>query len=207
MKKKKKFSFRAFVFFALFTGIFCYLFNSSSKIVLNIGVNYYRSKIMTVSYEAIGQCFNEKSELENVITIEKDNDNNINYVSCNSYKLNLLTSSLSTKFKEYFNKAFSDGVAVPMGAFSGLSIFSGFGKEVKMDLIVITSVKCEFYSEFQEAGINQTRHIMKLFIIPTASIISHRKTFSQTEKIEVILYDNLIIGKVPAAYLNGNVLK
>lgn len=162
---------------------------------------------MSVAYESIGQCFNEKSELDDVITIEKDNDNNINYISCNTYKLNRLTGTLSNKFKEYFESSFSNGVQVPLGAFSGLSIFSGIGKKIKMNLIVITSVKCEFYSEFQEAGINQTRHIMKLFIIPTASIVSHKKTYKQTEKIEVILYDNLIIGKVPSTYLNGNILK
>ncbi len=204
--RKKRISFRALFFLSLFICVFCYLFNSSSKIILNVGANYYNSKILNIAYSSLGDCLKDKSELENVVIIERDKDDNINYISSNTYKLNLLATTLAQNFKDSFNKSFSGGVSVPVGAFTGISLFSGIGKNVKMNLIVITNVKCEFYTEFKEAGINQTRHVLKLFVIPTANIVTHKKSIVKTEKIEVILYDNLIIGKVPSTYLNGKIL-
>ena len=174
--------------------------------ILKIGKNYYESKIMAVSYSAINDCLDEKDALSDVIVLERDVNNNITYISTNTYKLNKLSVKLSQNFLKYVSKKFEQKIDVPLGAFTGINILSGFGKSIKMDLIVITSVKCEFYSEFSEAGINQTRHVMKLFVTPKAKIISQKKTYVQETKVEIILFDSLIIGKVPDTYLKGEIL-
>ena len=60
-------------------------------------------------------------------------------------------------------------------------------------------------TDVKESGINQTRHSLKLLIIPQAKIISQNKTHLVENEIEVIIFDNLILGKVPETYLNGKI--
>ena len=173
--------------------------------ILNIGKSYFEAEITTVSYLALNDCLIEKKDLDSVIVVEKNSENDVSYISANAYKLNLLSVKLSQSFTDSVKKRFSGSVKVPIGVFSGISMLSGFGSKVKINMIEISNVSCSFSSVFSEAGINQTRHVLKLIITPEAKIISQTKVYELKREIEVIIYDNIIVGKVPNAYLNGNI--
>ena len=115
---------------------------------------------MAISYEAIDVSIGDKEELNNLILIEKDKDNNVSFISTNSYKVNMIALKIAKNYKNIIKTEFDKGVYVPLGAFTGLNILSGYGKKIKSKLIIIDSVKCEFESSFSEMGINQTRHIL-----------------------------------------------
>lgn len=203
---KRKSIFKFFAIIIVFVIIFGIFFASSTKIVLNSGKSIYKSKIMAISYEAIDKSLSENEKLENLILIEKDKNNNISYISANSYKINSLAIKISKNYLKYIKNYFDSGLLIPIGAFTGIGLFSGVGKKIRVKLVVISSVKCEFLSEFQEMGINQTRHILKLNVYTTADIVCQYKTTSVDSFITVILFDNLIVGKVPQTYLSGKIL-
>ena len=94
---------------------------------------------------------------------------------------------------------------MPLGVFSGIGILQGVGTKIKMPLVVISSIKCEVISTFESAGINQTRHTLYVDVTPDASVITKVTNKKLVDNIRVMIYDNVIIGKVPEAYLNGNV--
>ena len=159
---KRKSIIKFFAIIIVFVIVFCIFFTSSTKLVLNSGKSIYKSKIMAVSYEAIDKSLNQNERLENLILIEKDTSNNISYISANTYKINSLAIDISKNFLEYVSTSFDKGIPIPIGAFTGIGLFSGIGKKIMVKLVVVTSVKCEIVSEFQEMGINQTRHLLKL---------------------------------------------
>ena len=84
-----------------------------------------------------------------------------------------------------------------MGAFTGIRLISGFGAKVRMKVISVASVKCDFVSEFAQAGINQTRHSLYLNINCVVNVVTKTKTKKINDKITVLVFDNLIVGKVP----------
>ena len=63
------------------------------------------------------------------------------------------------------------GVEVPLGAFSGIEAWAGFGPKIHMKIIPISNVECRFASTFEEAGVNQTKHSIYLEIVADISII------------------------------------
>ena len=177
----------------------------STKMVMQTGKSYYKSKIMAISYETISDCL-KKEELEDLIVIEKDTENNVSYVTSNTYKINSVAIEISKSFIQKISKKFENGVPIPLGAFTGIKLISGIGKKINVKLVVISSVKCEFVSEFKEMGINQTRHMLKINVVTFAEIVCQHKTESVKSEISVILFDNLIVGKVPSTYLSGKIL-
>ncbi len=203
---KRKSIFKFFAIIIVFVIIFAIFFNSSTKILLQTGKSYYKSRIMAISYDAINDCLKDKNKLEDLILIEKDSSNNVSYISANTYKINSLAIDISQNYLKIVSSSFEKGIPIPLGAFTGIGFFSGIGKEILVRLVVITSVMCEFVSEFEEMGINQTRHLLKLKVYTTADIVCQHKNTKTNSEISIILFDNLIVGKVPTTYLNGKIL-
>lgn len=196
-------------FFAIILGfVICFIvfLERSSIVVINVAKSQFQSKIMAISYEAIDVAIGDKEELNNLIFVEKDSDNNVSFISTNSYKVNLIALKIAKNYKNLIKNEFDKGVFIPIGAFSGLNILSGYGKRINSKLITITNVKCEFISSFSEMGINQTRHVLKINVYTTAEIICQYKTKIVKSDVCVYLFDNLIVGKVPNTYLNGKIL-
>ena len=67
--------------------------------------------------------------------------------------------------KSYSSVVISDTfpIRIPLGSFSGISIFAGLGPKVTYDINPYGEVFCYFTSNFETAGINQTYH--KLYLI------------------------------------------
>lgn len=203
-KTKRKIKFYCFLFAASILAT--YLYVSSNRILQNIALKEFESLISSASYHAIDVLLNEGYDYKSLIDVSSDLDGNVKMVTTNSFKVTAIASSTAKNTYDYLSRATNSGVNVPIGAFTGIKLISGFGKNVKMKLISVSSVKCEIISSFNEAGINQTRHTITINISSTVTLVT--KTASQVVKdtISILVFDNLIIGKVPEVYLNSQVI-
>ncbi|MBO5889355.1 MAG: sporulation protein YunB, partial [Clostridia bacterium] len=127
-------------------------------------------------------------------------------VLTNSYQFNLLSNKIADEVINYFNNKLSQGVEVPIGVFTGIGLISGFGKKVKMPLITVSSVKCDIISSFTDAGINQTKHSIVINIIPEVFVVTRFSTKDLKDSISVLVYENIIVGKIPNTYLEGSII-
>lgn len=206
MKKCKKRKKRVFLLFlALFFLVFITLYSISNKMLVKIGEASYQGVLSTASYYAINKTLSDKYNYSELFKVHKDSNGKITMITSDSYKFNVLTVSLAESVGEYMNNYVSAGVDVPIGVFTGIRLLQGFGKSVKMKLIVIHSVKCDVVSKFESAGINQTRHTLYLVVTPDASVVTRVSTKKIVDKITVMLYDNVIIGEVPEVYLASSI--
>lgn len=204
--KKKKFKFKLFCFIlaVLITAICLYF--SSNKILEEIALNSYSSLISSASYNAIDKMLEPKYDYKSLVSISTDKDGQINMLMTDSYKVNLMASSVATNAYRYLDEYTKSGVDVPICAFTGIRLISGFGNKIKMQLITVSSVKCEIISDFKQAGINQTRHSLYANVICTVTLITKTSSKNVSDKISILIYDNLIIGKVPEVFVNSQVI-
>lgn len=158
----------------------------------------------TAFYSAANILTIENEGCKDLVKVEKDGSGNVSFVSTDALKLNALVKRLAEKTLENYSVLASGVTEVPIGAFTGLKLFSGLGAKIKLKLITVTSVKCNFVNEFTSAGINQTSHRLYVTTTPDVYVIAAgRKRYYKTE-IRLLVYDNLIVGKVPNVYLNGS---
>lgn len=204
MKKKTKF--KLFCYFSAVIFLAASLYVSSNRIMSEIAEASFGSLISSASYYAIDKLMDKEYSYEDLMTIEKDPSGDVQMIVTDSYKVNEFSRRMATVTYEYLAKNLRDGIDVPIGAFTGIRLISGFGYGIKMKLISVGSVKCEMVSEFSEAGINQTRHTLYLNIYCTVDIITKGLKKQISDGISVMVYDNLIIGKVPHAYVNSSVI-
>lgn len=197
MKKKKKRVLKFLCFFTAFVITVVSIYFSSDRIVVSLAEKTFDSIISSASYHAVDIIVEEKYRYSDLVDIKTDSSGNVGMIITDSYAVNKLAATAATKAYDYLSEKIEKGVEVPLGAFTGIRLISGFGAKVRMKVISVASVKCDFVSEFAQEGINQTRHSLYLNINCVVNVVTKTKTKKINDKITVLVFDNLIVGKVP----------
>ena len=207
-KTKRKKKLKVFFIFLLvdFLTVFFTLYYFSNKMLIDLGKSTYQGMLSSSAYYAISETVKDNYRYTDLINVYKNSEGNVSMITANSYKVNSLASNLADNVIYYLETNTKKGVDVPIGVFTGIRLLSGFGKKVSMPLITVTSVKCDIISQYEEAGINQTRHDIYVDIIPEVYIVTRFKTEDLTDKIRILIFDNYIVGEVPEFFIEGSII-
>ena len=183
---------------------FIYLELVVNPLILNIARAQIDSIATTAVSDAIFNVVN-KSDLDysDLVNVSYDNNNNITAISSNMEKVNYLAREISTQAQILLDKMWGTGVKVALGAFTGLEIFTQVGPDVTLRMMPIGSVITTFDSEFHSAGINQTKHSLYIDVNTSISVILPTSTQTLDFITSALVYESIIVGKVPSVYLQG----
>ena len=173
--------------------------------LVDLGTTSYSGVLSTASYYALDKALGSNYDFNALFNVEKDKNGDIQMITTDAFTFNKISTVIVDNVSIYLNDYLSQGVEVPIGVFTGIRILSGYGKKIKMPLITVNSVKCDIVSKFEQAGINQTKHSIYVNIIPDVFVVTRFTTKRLTDAITVLMYENIIIGKVPETYLLGSV--
>lgn len=182
----------------------CYV--GATHILINKGESEFQASMSSAVYDALSDELINKPNFEELIRVEYNANKEISFISTDVFKVNTLSKNLAKNTLNYYKKYCSKGVDIPIGAFTGLNFCAGLGKKVNVKLLNVTSVTCEFISNFESVGINQTRHTLYLNVTPDLVVVTMGKRSISSQSVSVLVYDNLIVGKVPSVYLTSQVL-
>lgn len=195
-KTKKRIKIVVFIIFI----VIIYVLSCASRALYSIGKAFYEAEMSTASYDAIDKVLSDEY-FKDVYELVKNDYGDIVAITTDNLKVNKLTKTLAKECLDSYEKICDDGVNVPMGAFTGIALLSGEGRHVNVNMVAIKSVKCEFYGKYESVGINQTRQAIYLKIVPDCKIVVGFKRANLECEIEVLCYENLVLGKVPDTYV------
>lgn len=139
---------------------------------------------------------------EDLVTIYKDSNNNITMIKSNITPINLIISDVAEKIQKRLDKVEKEQVGIRLGSFTGTKIFSGRGPIIPITLSTIGNVETDLRSEFKSAGINQTIHRIYLQIDCNVNILTPYTIFEEGISNQVLIAENIIVGKIPESYYN-----
>ena len=88
------------------------------------------------------------------------------------------------------------------GSFTGFKLLSGKGPGVPIRISSIGNVETDLRSEFTSQGINQTLHRVYLQVECNVSILTPYDSITEKIKNQVLIAENVIVGKIPNTYYN-----
>ncbi len=211
MRKKiffKKHNKKIFIFLLIIILLLCGSFTYLNYVVNPIIIESSSAKVHSLSQDAINtavfEVIKDSTIYDTLIHILRNEEGEIIMISSNSVQINSLSRDIIENAQLKLEKMGASGVNIPIGTFTGMPIFVGRGPNVKLKLLPIGAINCNFSSKFITAGINQTNHRIYIevstkvnVILPTASEIVNTKT-------QIMIAENIIIGKVPQTYLFSN---
>ena len=169
--------------------------------MLNKAKVQFESMLTSAAYATISKVVSDVN-FSQTFQVLTDNQGNVQMISSDSVRLNELSYKLANQTLAACKMLEEGGVLVPIGAFTGISLLSGYGKQVNLKIIKVQAVRCEFVSSFTACGINQTKHSLYINIIPECDLVVGFKTVKLEKNIQYLCYENYILGKVPENYIN-----
>ncbi len=155
-----------------------------------------RENVAKAVEEAVKSQLPEGDGYNELVAIDRDANGRILSLQVNAARLNSLSADIAVKIQENLKLPDSQKVAVPLGVLLGNTVFSASGPGLQIKIHPIGSVQSEFKSEFEEAGVNQTRHSISLKVKTTVGIMSPLADRRMEIITDIPVADTIIVGSV-----------
>ncbi len=155
-----------------------------------------------------GEMFQDKS---NFYEIRYDNDGNVALISGDMVVINALMRDVAAISQRGVNiLCQSEDVQVPYSSILGSVVIANYGGKYTLRLENIGNIQCNYRTTFESVGINQTLLCMYIDLFADISVMLPLCVKNVKVQNSMIVYQNLIVGKVPEFYLHngfGNSLR
>ena len=141
-------------------------------------------------------------QYEDLITIHRDNDNNITMLQSKIIPINYIISDVGEKVQKRINEMETEKIHINLGGLTGSKLLSGMGPSIPIKLNLVGNVETDLRSEFQSQGINQTIHRIYLQVDCKINVLTPYQTMEEQISNQVLIAENIIVGKIPEAYYN-----
>ena len=164
-------------------------------------VNAAASRAVNIVNEEVQNAM-QSYTYDDLIQIEKDENENVTLIKANTLLINRLISEITGNLQKRIDGAPTAKVYINYGSVSGISILKNLGPQFEIELESAGSVDAHTKSEFQSTGVNQSLHRIFLEINTEVNILTPLGTFAKEISPEILLTEAVIVGKVPESYYN-----
>ena len=206
LSKKRKLIILLSLFLVVMITIFVFFNTYVNPIIITISQAQVKAMTTKAVNSAVQTVINNTDVYDELINIMTDSEGNITMFQVKSIQINKLSKNISRTAQQNLELASAEGVGIPLGTLSGISVLVGLGPEITFFVSPIGSIQSSFSSEFASAGINQTNHRIYLTLDTTVSIVLPTSTKTVSTKSHILICESIIIGKVPDTYLNSTSL-
>lgn len=138
------------------------------------------------------------------LDIKYGEDGRITSISLDADKINALENDLKSRINASLSHIDDNEMGVPIGTLSGITYFSGRGAELKIKLHQVGAVDAYIVSDFSSAGINQTKHSLKIVVSTELSAVLPGHSTDIKVGDEYIISETVIVGEIPEGFFAGN---
>ena len=171
----------------------------------NLFANVTKDQIHNIGTRILNQSVTQLLEDESVspdqmVEIRYQDNQSISSISVNAEQVNLVRNKITDSVLGQLHDEGIESIQIPLGSLSNFWFFSAKGPMVNFDIYPIGYLKSSITSEFDDAGINQTRHRLVLHLSLDLMCVGlmHRETV--TIDSEYIISETLIMGETPQQY-------
>ena len=153
---------------------------------------------------AVKQATENGVEYSELIKTTVDSQGHVSMLQADVLRMNELAARTALMAEEELNSDENQFISIPLGAALGVRSLSGFGPRIAIQILPIGAVHASFDTDFESAGINQTRHRIFLTLRATVSLII--PTGSQLVEVEstMPIAESIIVGSVPDSFVDVN---
>lgn len=206
-KGKVKRFFVVFTILTVFVCLFLHLNNGVFNLIFGLCEDYTYSVALSSINKAVITSIQDEIKYTDLIRIEKNKNGDISLMSSDALKINAISRTVAESTEKLIQEKLKGGVPVPLFAFTGIKLASGFGPEVKYYAITVVGVNCKFDGKFTSVGINQTLHSLYITVECKLDIEFLYKKKSTVCSSDVLISEAVLVGSVPDVYLNGGLFR
>lgn len=151
--------------------------------------------------DSVREALGGQAVYDQLVTVRTDENGQVTMLQANAVRMNELATVTAQLAQEKLLSAENQAVSIPLGAALGIPFFAAMGPSVQVRVVPIGSVTAEFQSEFESAGINQTRHKVFLSMHTTVRLVLPRGAEEVRFSSQVLIAESIIVGRVPDSFI------
>ncbi len=184
--------------------LFIYLYNYIDKNIKPTLVAIAEIRAKSVTTKAINDTIKSKIwddiDYESLILVKYDKDGRVSMMQANTILMNTLAADMALEVQEQLKNLSNTKVNVPLSnAFDRQILYL---PNIKLQIQPQGSVNVGFATEFEEAGINQTRHRIYLIVSTDIKLIIPLITETINITTNIPIAETIIIGNVPEQFIH-----
>ena len=147
------------------------------------------------------QISNGTIQYDRMVYFEKDLEGKITALKTNMSEVNRLKTDLLNLINDEILAMDSDHLGIPLGSLVMPELFSGKGPLIPVQILTIRNSEAGFFSDFTQAGINQTLQKLNMQVSVDVAVLVLGKVDDFTISSQVVIAETIIVGQVPETLL------
>ena len=172
-----------------------------TKVVLSMAQAQARAMAVQVLNQSAAELLATGNvSYDSLMNVTTDGSGQVRLIQANTPEMNRLASRASLLAQEKLLEKGEQSVKVPLGSALGLTLFGGAGPKVSVRILPVGSVHAQFHTDFQTAGINQTRHRVTLVLTAQVQLVVPTGAQRVEVSTQVAMAESIIVGEVPQTF-------
>lgn len=183
-------------------GSFIYIDNSLTPTIKVLAETKAEELANRSINKSVAEIIKDEVNYSDLMNTKVDNEGKITMIESNTVMMNKVASDVALKIQEELKQVKTTTSYIPIGTALGSPILAKYGPQLKVSIEPIGTVYVNFKTDFEDAGINQTRHRIYLEVNTKVKVVIPLTTDTKEVKAEIPICETVIVGDVPNSYIN-----
>ena len=139
-------------------------------------------------------------QYDRMVYFEKDLDGRITALKTNMSEVNRLKTDILNLINDEILALSTEDLGIPLGSLFLPELLSGRGPEIPVQILSIRNSDASFFSNFTQAGINQTLQQINMHVSVDVTVLVLGQANSFTVSSQIIVAETIIVGDVPDTF-------
>lgn len=180
---------------------FFYMERVVEPAIAGIGEVKAKSMIVQTINEVVRIKFLEDIKSTDLLDIKKDGNGKITSIQADSIAMTELSYDLAARIQSEIKKIKEEKVVIPLGTILNNQILSQTGPRFRLKVQPLGTSKVSFQTQFEEAGINQTKYKIYLKVESQAKVLVPFSTRNIEVETILLVAEVIVVGDVPQTYI------
>lgn len=198
----KRLFWRIAIICIIFVVVLCFFRYRYRETIRGLAETQVRNATSDLINDAIDkQIENSVIQYDRIVYFEKDLNGRITALKTNMSEVNRLKTDILNIINDEILAMDTSDIGIPIGSLIFPEFLSGKGPDIPVNILSIRNSDASFYSQFSEAGINQTLQQINMQVSVDVAVLVLGQTNYFTVTSQVVVAETIIVGQVPETFL------
>lgn len=163
------------------------------------------TKATFIATQSINQVINDRVNLDinpqTLMNVTLDSRGRVVLIQPNTMEFNRIAADTTIKVQDILKGIGEEKIDIPMGQILGSQLLASIGPNITVTVIPIGTVQVKVIDKFEQAGINQTRHMIYLIATTQIRIVVPLVSKSISVDTQMPIAEYVVVGDVPSTYV------
>lgn len=163
------------------------------------------AKATFVATQSINSVINESInggiDPQKLVNITLDSRGRVVLIQSNTMEFNRIAADTTIKVQNILREIGEEKISIPIGQIMGSQLLASMGPNITVTVIPVGTVQVKVFDKFEQAGINQTRHMVYLMATTQIRIVVPLVSKSVSVNTQMPIAEYIVVGEVPSTYV------